>query len=112
MPEMLVEEFCRHCAVVEAAEVRCSIQDPHQVWWVPASVERRKRGLAHNGMRLEESPGEVVGRCSMAEKRMEERSSMGELGRLKHLELEKVALGRYSLAQRRDEGCVKQLRLE
>lgn len=108
---MLVVGFCRHCAVAEAVEERCNNQDPHQEWWVPASVGRRKRGLAHIGMRLGESPGEVVAQCSRVEKRVEERSSMGELGRLKHLELETVALGRHSLAQRRDEGRVKQLRL-
>jgi hypothetical protein len=112
MPAKLVEEFCRHCAVVEAAEARCNTQDLHREWWAPGSAGRRKCGLAHIGMRLEESPGEVVGQCSRVEKRVEERSSMGELGRLKHLELEKVALGRHSLAQRPDEGCVKQLRLE
>jgi hypothetical protein len=109
---MLVEEFCRHCAVVEAAEGRCNIQDLHREWWVPGSAGRRKRGLAHIGRRLGESPGEVVGRCSRVGKRVEERLSMGELGRLKHLELEKLALGRHSLAQRPDEGCVKQPRLE
>jgi hypothetical protein len=106
----LAEGFFRHCAVGEAAEARSRTE--HRVWWVLASVEKRRRGSAHNDMRPGETTGAAALQCSRAGTRVEERSSMEEWEwLLKHLVLEREALDRHSQAHR-DEAHAKQLRLE
>jgi len=81
-------------------------QARHQEWWALGSVGTRRCGSAHIGMRSAGSPGEAVVRRSRVGR--EERSSRGQKRLLlKHLVLERVALGTHSLAQCLDEGRVK-----
>jgi hypothetical protein len=50
----------------------------HLAWWALENVETTRRGLVHICMRLGESPGAAVARCSRAGMLVEDRSSTAQ----------------------------------
>jgi hypothetical protein len=80
-----VAVFSHHCVLWKEVpeEQRSRSQELYPEWWALGSVETKRRGLAHIGMRLgEESPGAGVAQCSRAEMLAEARSSRAQEGRL------------------------------